>query len=186
MNRLTALWVALFAAIVIYPSHSKNSGPQRNNVDTIVLHSIGGPVCDKEKGKVVFTPAGKDADYWKAHFEGHKTFGVHYVIDRKGKTVKSIPENQVANHAYGHNKTSIGVELVNKGDGKDPFPSVQIDALVKLIKEIRNRWKNISVSNVKRHSDVDTRTFDCGGKKVKKKQDPGNKFPYEGIISRIQ
>ncbi len=113
-------------------------------------------------------------------FEKHSVLGIHYLIGSKGTIEKSIPENQVANHAKGHNQTSIGIELINKGDGKEAYSEEQIKSLINLLKEIRSRYK-IPLVNIKGHSDIDTRTFECGSSKIKKKQDPGSNFPWSKI-----
>ena len=52
------------------------------------------------------------------------------MIDRDGATRASVPEHQVAHHVLTHSGRSIAVELSNDGDGRDPFPAAQIDALV--------------------------------------------------------
>lgn len=152
------------------PILAMTSGPPRSKVDTIIIHAIGGPMCKGDK--VVFTNADGDAYRWKYYFESHEILSIHHIVDRAGTVVSSIPEDQVAHHAIGHNSTSIGIELVNSGSGQEPYPEAQISALINLVKAIQQRW-SIESGSIKRHSDVDTRTFTCGGMEVKAKQDPG-------------
>ena len=97
-------------------------------------------LSSEDKKKVIFRPVKGDASTWKSYFERHHELGIHWIIDRSGTIVSSIPEDQVANHAAGWNRTSIGIELVNTGDGVDPYPQVQIDTLTKLIVGVRSRW----------------------------------------------
>jgi N-acetylmuramoyl-L-alanine amidase len=152
-------------------------------VNTIVLHTIGGPECIN--GKVVFTGAPGDAKKWKAYFEASEAVGIHYVVDREGNIESSIDESRVAYHARGKNSTSIGIELVNVGDGKEEFPEEQIEALIKLVKAIKARHPDIVNANIIPHSDIDKRTFECNGADIKLKQDPGHRFPYERVLSAV-
>jgi len=72
----------------------------------------------------------------------------HYTIDRDGAVVCHVPEHRRAWHAgksrmkdgrTSVNDFSIGIELVNLNDGKDPFPPAQIAALRCLLLEIKSR-----------------------------------------------
>jgi N-acetylmuramoyl-L-alanine amidase len=158
--------------------------PLRNEkISVIVIHAIGGPVCNNNK--VMFTEAPGNSQRWKTWFEQQRSVSIHYIVDREGKIAKSIDENRVAWHANDFNRKSIGIELVNNGNGIEPYPEKQITALVDLVRQIRARHKGISINNVVRHSDIDSRTFVCGGKRIDLKQDPGLKFPYDGFKSKI-
>ncbi len=178
-SRWKCCWVASLSCVVLFGSRAdaRTTGPSRATVDAIIVHTTGGPEC--RKGQVDFGTAGT-VNSMKSYFEQHAELGIHYLVGRDGQVAKSIPEGQVANHAIGWNERSIGVELINKGDGKDPFPEAQIGALVGLIKEIRQRHR-IDIANIKGHTEVDQRTFECGGKKVKTKQDPGPLFPWDRV-----
>ena len=121
----------------------KSGGLRTHAIDMIVIHAISGPKCD-QNGRIEFTGAppveGNDAEFYLAKMEGdHRQVSIHYVIGRNGDRAAGVPENVIAYHAGNPdvNGRSIGVELVNDGDGEDPFPSAQIEALVKLIKELR-------------------------------------------------
>ena len=100
--------------------------------------------------------------------------------------LSGITEDRVANHARGHNQRSIGIELVNDGDGRDPFTAAQMNSLTRLIQAIIERHPSITLSRVVRHSDLDDRHFICGGRRVKLKQDPGPAFDLEGLRERLQ
>ena len=154
----------VFAAIVVSVSieavYAKTSGSPQSRVDTIIIHAVSGPSCTA--GRVVHSGARGDAGRWKRFFDTHPFLGIHYVVDRVGTVLASTPENRIANHARGHNAGTIGIELVNEGDGVEPFGEKQLDALIGLIKSIRSRHQ-IVLSNIKGHAEVDTRTFLCGG-----------------------
>lgn len=171
----------LIAVLAAAPATAKTVGTPRDVVDTIVIHAIAGPIC--EDGRVVFTSGAGDAASWKSFFDQHQVLGIHYIIDRQGTVVTGIREDQVANHAKGNNATSIGIELVNGGDGKDPYPARQIDALVEQLKQIGVRW-TIAPERIVTHSAVDNRYFECAGKTVKLKQDPGPLFPLADVRRR--
>jgi N-acetylmuramoyl-L-alanine amidase len=77
---------------------------------------------------------------WKRYFERHPALGIHFIIDREGRSVSSTDDALIANHAAGHNTDSIGVELVNAGDGREQFTPAQIDALVDLLRALMKKW----------------------------------------------
>ena len=104
----------------------------------------------------------------------------HYLINRKGKILKMVDENRVAWHAgkskwknfKNLNKSSIGIELVNKGHryGYQTFSRVQINVLIKLCLELKKRYK-IRDINILGHSDIAPH----------RKKDPGEKFPWKKL-----
>jgi N-acetyl-anhydromuramyl-L-alanine amidase AmpD len=72
----------------------------------------------------------------------------HYTVDRDGMIVLHVPEQCRAWHAgvsrmddgrTAVNDFSIGIELVNRNDGNDPFPEVQIHAMRSLLAGIIER-----------------------------------------------
>ena len=159
-------WYAVFA---------KTSGAKRNHISEIIIHATGGPSCIK--GKVVFSDPGTLARMTR-FFRNSRRVSIHYIIGRNGKIVKGLDERRIAIHARGHNRQSIGIELINEGDGRVPFPEAQMAALVALVHDIRNRYR-ITLDRILRHSDVDHTTFWCGGKKIRRKQDPGPAFDWK-------
>lgn len=165
-----------------FEARAVSSGARRTIVDTIIVHAISGPDC--RRGQLVFSGAPGDAHRWKRFFDGHPFLGIHYVVDRDGVALASTPEDRVANHALANNETTIGIELVHDGDGKEPFGAKQIEALIALIKDIRSRYK-VPLENIKGHSDVDVRTFTCGGESYKKKMDPGANFPWAQVRAAL-
>jgi N-acetylmuramoyl-L-alanine amidase len=166
-----------------WPAEGTTSGPRREFVDRIIVHTIGGPSC--EGGKLVFSGAPGDAQRWKNFFDRHPFLGIHWVVDRDGLVLASTPEDRVANHALGNNATSIGIELVHEGDGKEAFGKRQIDALIGLLKAIRSRYE-VPIENIKSHSEVDVRTFACGGRLYPTKMDPGANFPWARVRAAVR
>ncbi len=101
----------------------------------------------------------------------------HYLIQEDGQVLRMVPEEKRAWHAgqsywRGHtalNNISIGIEIVNPGHeyGYRPFPDEQIDALIPLMADIKDRYA-ITRGNIVGHSDIAPR----------RKQDPGELFPW--------
>lgn len=101
----------------------------------------------------------------------------HYLVEEDGRVLRMVPEEKRAWHAgrsywrgiQDLNSCSIGIEIVNPGHefGYRPFPEEQIDALIPLVAEIKERH-GITRGNVVGHSDIAPR----------RKQDPGELFPW--------
>lgn len=179
--RFAIAWALLVA--FAWPAAAGSKGTERTApVDTIVIHAISGPSCSD--GEVRYSRAPGDAVRWKRFFDNHPFLGIHYVVDRDGEALASTPEDRVANHARSNNATTIGIELVHNGDGKEPFGARQIEALVKLLKSIRTRHR-VAIENIKSHAEVDVRTFTCGGETYKVKMDPGENFPWGQVRAAL-
>jgi N-acetylmuramoyl-L-alanine amidase len=104
----------------------------------------------------------------------------HYLIDEDGTIHRLVAEEKRAWHAgkarwrgiEDVNSASIGIEMVNPGHefGYRPFTEEQIDALVPLVAEIKERH-GITRGNVVGHSDI----------APMRKQDPGELFPWSRL-----
>jgi N-acetylmuramoyl-L-alanine amidase len=117
------------------------------------------------------------------NIQAHPVLGIHYMIDRDGTTRSSVPEGQVAHHVYRFSGRSIAVELINDGDGVDPFPEAQLNALVALLLDIKAR-RGVKRSGVVRHSDIDQGRLPCDRSK-RRKVDPGSAFPFQAVLDRV-
>lgn len=105
-------------------------------VDTIVIHHTGD---DMPHAAV------------KWFRNRHSRVSAHYVIERDGQVVQMVEEDRAAWHAglgklpwetchyYNVNLRSIGIELVNLGDGKQPFTDEQYRALAQLLDDVCDR-----------------------------------------------
>jgi N-acetylmuramoyl-L-alanine amidase len=106
----------------------------------------------------------------------------HYMIEEDGRIFRLVPEERRAWHAgvsfwQGEtdlNSASVGVEIVNPGHefGYRAFPTAQIEAVIALVGEIRERW-DIPDNRIIGHSDV------APGRK----QDPGELFPWKALAA---
>jgi N-acetyl-anhydromuramyl-L-alanine amidase AmpD len=185
MKRTLAVSWLVVAALTIAASvaEARRSGKVRKQaIDMVVLHSTGGPTCDAKTGKPVWVGAGTLGKNMR-HIEAHPKLGIHYMIDRDGRLRASVPEDQVAHHAFGVSGRSIAIELVNDGDGIDPFPEAQLESLVKLLRDITQR-RGITRDGIRRHSDVDRGRLSCD-RTQRRKVDPGAAFPHESILDRV-
>ena len=154
--------------MIIRTSHSVNfSKKVRKNKDIklIVIHYTG-MQSKIESIKRLSSPK-------------HKV-SCHYLIDRKGEILKMVDDNKVAWHAgkskwknYNNlNKSSIGIELVNKGHefGYEKFTISQVNNLIKLCQNLKRKYR-IKNSNIVGHSDI----------APLRKRDPGEKFPWKKL-----
>lgn len=81
----------------------------------------------------------------------------HYLVSKAGKIYQLVADVDIAWHAgYSRmpdgredvNRFSIGTEIENAGDGKDPYPQVQIDAVVALAKYLAAKYAIPRTGNV--------------------------------------
>ncbi len=108
----------------------------------------------------------------------------HYLVAEDGQVLRMVPEEKRAWHAgrsywrgtQDLNACSIGIEIVNPGHqfGYRPYPDEQIEALVPLLADIKDRY-GITRGNVVGHSDI----------APQRKQDPGELFPW-GKLARLR
>jgi N-acetylmuramoyl-L-alanine amidase len=100
----------------------------------------------------------------------------HYLLGKDGKIYQLVSDTQRAWHAgagrWGAitdvNNASIGIEIDN--DGKSPFPDVQIDSLIVLLRDLTQRLR-IPPTQVIGHSDL----------APTRKIDPGPLFPWKRL-----
>jgi N-acetylmuramoyl-L-alanine amidase len=108
-----------------------------------------------------------------------RSVSAHYLIARDGGIVQLVDERARAWHAgeskWGAetdlNSASLGVELDN--NGREPFPEVQISALLDLLGDIKRRYR-IPSANFIGHADVAPR----------RKTDPSRHFPWKTLAER--
>lgn len=178
----SALLIAAIALAASDAQARKTGAIRTQPIKMVVIHTTGGPTCDAATGKPIWVGSGTLDDNLR-HIEAHPVLGIHYMIDRDGSLRASVPEGQVAHHVYRLSERSIAIELINDGDGRDPFPEAQITSLVKLLRDIRERHA-IPRAGIMRHSDLDTAPLPCD-KTQRRKVDPGGAFAYESVLDRV-
>lgn len=185
MNSRSAL---LIIALLVFTFSASNAEARRTGgvrtlpIDMVVIHSTGGPTCDAKTGKSIWVGAGTLAENMR-QIEADPKLGIHYMIDRDGTVRASVLENQKAHHVLHYSGRSIAIELINDGDGRDPFPEAQLASLVNLLRDIKQR-RGIKRDGIKRHSDLDHAKLPCD-RTHRRKVDPGTAFPYEAILDRV-
>ena len=145
------------------PNHGERIG--FDHPDMILLHYTGMPGADS-------------ALDWLSREESQVS--CHYFVFEDGRVLQLVPEARRAWHAgkgswkscTDINSCSIGIEIANDGHpgGLPDFPSVQIEAVIALCKDIIQR-RNIRPERVLGHSDV----------APVRKVDPGEKFPWKRL-----
>jgi N-acetylmuramoyl-L-alanine amidase len=164
-------------------AQARRTGAARTQaIDMVIIHSTGGPTCDAATGQPIWVRAGMLEDNLR-QIEAHPVLGIHYMIDRDGALRASVPEDQVAHHVYRVSGRSIAIELINDGDGRDPFSDAQLAAMVELLRDITQR-RGIRREGVKRHSDLDQGRLTCD-RMQRRKVDPGAAYPHESILDRV-
>lgn len=145
---------------------SANFDIRKRPIDTILLHYTAGEL--KPSLDHLCDPAGTNR------------VSVHYVVARDGAIYRLVDEHHRAWHAGlsqwkglpDVNSSSIGIEIINLGrlpDGSfDPYPDIQIDAVIALCRDIKTRH---AIKYVLGHSDV------AVGRKI----DPGAHFPWKRL-----
>jgi N-acetylmuramoyl-L-alanine amidase len=183
-GKLLALGLVITALTVMAgDAAARRTGAVRTQmIDMVVIHSTGGPTCDASTGKLIWVGAGTLDENMRL-IEAHPALGIHYMIDRDGTLRASVPEGQVAHHVRHFSGRSIAIELINDGNGIDPFPEAQLTSLVNLLTDIKQR-RGITREGVKRHSDLDHARLPCD-RTQRRKVDPGDAFPYESILDRV-
>jgi N-acetylmuramoyl-L-alanine amidase len=175
----------VLAALTVTASDAearRSGGVRTQAIDMIVIHSTGGPTCDATTGKPIWVGAGTMEDNLR-QIEANRNLGIHYMIDRDGTVRASVPEDQLVHHVFHYSGRSVAIELINQGDGRDPFPEAQLTSLVKLLRDIRQR-RGITRDGIKRHSDLDHALLPCD-KSQRRKVDPGAAFPYKATLDRV-
>jgi len=119
----------------------------------------------------------------------------HFYIDRDGRVEQWVPTDRVAHHVAGHNRDSIGIELVNRGrwpdwlhsarqDWTEPYPEAQTDALIGLVEWLRGELPGLD--GIAGHDRLDTREVtasDDPQRRVRRKLDPGPLFPWPRVLA---
>jgi N-acetylmuramoyl-L-alanine amidase len=151
--------------MTIIETPSPNFDERALPVSIIVLHYTGMPTAQAAIDRLR-DPAAK--------------VSAHYLVAEDGQILRMVGEDKRAWHAGKSlwrgiedvNSASVGIEIVNPGHefGYRPFMEEQIDALIPLVAEIKDRH-GITRGNVVGHSDI----------APTRKQDPGELFPWNRL-----
>ena len=116
------------------------------------------------------TAEGKDftvSDIKKWHIaRGFSDIGYHYIIYRDGSINKGRDESKIGAHCTGHNSNSIGVCYIGgcAADGKTPKDTrteAQKNSLLKLLRELKNKYPKVSIHSHKDFANKACPSFDA-------------------------
>ena len=107
--------------------------PANTPVNFMVLHSTVEPTTEGTIG-IFLRPASQ--------------VSAHFVVGKDGRVVQMVPIEKRAWHAgvstwdgvKDLNNVSVGIEMVNLNDGKDPYTEPQIQAVAGIIRFVRSRY----------------------------------------------
>ncbi len=123
-----------YMKLVWIQSPNFDSRPEGVVVDTVVIHSTVIPTLEKTT-EAFQRPASK--------------VSAHYSIGKDGSIVQNVStfdrawQAGVSTDHFGRsnvNHFSVGIELVNLNDSKDPYPQAQIDALHAILVVLKRRF----------------------------------------------
>ena len=150
--------------------HYQPGSPGR--VRMVVLHATAG----RAPGDLGWLRKGGDE---------RRPVSVHYYIDKTGRIVQLVKEDDIAWHAgkstwavdgrviQNCNTVSIGIELENLNSGRDPYPEAQYAAALALTRDLVRRH-NVPCGQLVRHLDI------APGRKT----DPAG-FPWQRFVSEV-
>ncbi len=141
---------------------SPNFSERTRKIDTIVLHHTG--------------PGGTSGTVNTFKSKASQV-SAHYVIGRDGKIIQMVKDQDKAWHAGASsfkgktdiNQNSIGIEIVNDGDGKQAYTEAQYKALEKLLPYLSQKY-DIATGNLTTHKAIATPKG--------RKSDPSSNFDF--------
>ena len=164
--------LAIDSTSYVSPNHSSRNG---RGVSLLVLHATAGNAASSLGHLINPAPGGKPQN----------AVSIHYLIAKSGAVYQLVPEALAAWHAGAATwlglgsdairECSIGIELENRNDSRDPYPAEQMDALTELARALIDRY-HIRRENVVRHLDI---AVPRG-----RKSDPAG-FPWMGWVDAL-
>jgi N-acetyl-anhydromuramyl-L-alanine amidase AmpD len=144
--RRSAPVVSVPLAYRYIPSPNVDDRPPDVEVTCVVLHAT---VVDTLEGTV------------RAFLDPARKISAHYVVDKQGRVVQMVPVEKRAWHAGESvlegvprvNDYSVGIEIVNRNDGRDPYPDAQIEAVAGIVRLLRAHYP-IPDSRIVSHAQV--------------------------------
>lgn len=121
---------------IIYPytaSPNRDDRPRDATINCVVLHAT----AETEGGtsRWFLDPTAK--------------VSAHFIVSKEGQITQLVPLEERAWHAGVSeldgvpdvNNYSVGIEIVNRDDGTDPYPDVQYMAVARIIRQLRSRYR---------------------------------------------
>ncbi|MBO9540615.1 N-acetylmuramoyl-L-alanine amidase [bacterium] len=151
------------------PNHNDRPGGGKD-ISAIVLHHTAGGTLDSV------------ANFFK---NSSAQVSSHYIVGKDGRIVQSVQDDKRSWHAgtsefKGRNDVndfSLGIEIVNDGNGRDPFPESQYKAVIDLVAWMCQTY-NVPVDRITGHKDV---ALPRG-----RKNDPAPNFDWNRVRSGVE
>jgi hypothetical protein len=164
------------------------AGPVRSGtISLIVIHATGGPDCNP----AIAFRGGTFEGIVRYLSNNDRGVSIHYVVGRRGEVARLVPDDRLAVHLTLNphsaiSERSIGIELVNDGDGNDPFPQEQILALVDLLVELLCTH-GLDSNALQGHGQLMPGQLVCNGVNTGRPRriDPGPAFPWETVRTLV-
>lgn len=128
-----------------------------NKPNYIVVHHTYQPRSNST-GKTVV------ANIEKFHIiqKSFHSIGYHYIIDSNGTVYEGRKERHNGAHCVGLNQISLGICVIgNYDEGRDILTPKAETALFDLLTDIRSRYRNITLTDIKGHRDFSDKS--CPG-----------------------
>lgn len=135
-------------SVVARPSATYNRRPAGADIDTIVLHATVGGLSSSLN---TLTKAGTGVS---SHYLVAKDGTIYYLVDERMRAWHAgVSQMPAPDNRRNVNHFSIGIEIVNRNDGKDPYPAAQVAAVAALVKDIARRH-NVPPQNIVTHAQI--------------------------------
>lgn len=127
----------------------ESTGGKRKGLPlAIVLHHTAGN-----------TDRANEVQYLKSNPRG---VSIHYHVAKDGYKTRMVPDDVVAFHvgystvgSLGNpNEVSLGIEISNRGTGKDPYPADQVDSVAEIVAGWMHKYY---IRMITPHAGIDTK-----------------------------
>ena len=154
---------------------SLRGGAARDAVSAIVMHATAG---SSSAGAVSVMQAGRASFHWIIPGKDEEAHGRHVWATCPERLAawhvrKSCAHPQICAGAVNLNRVSLGIEIVNRQDGADPFSDWQIKASAKIIRYAAGKYPNLV--HVVSHARLDP----------DRRSDPGANFPWAKLKAMV-
>src|SRR5438105_5381611 len=125
--------IARMVGVQFIPALHQNLRPPGATVNTVVVHATVSPTLESTVS-------------WFLAPESQVS--AHYTVGKDGKIAQMVEDSARAWHAgvselegvKGVNDFSVGIEIVNLNDGKDPYTDAQYEAVAAIIRHLREQY----------------------------------------------
>lgn len=149
LTAAAVFWLQARRNVVQYvyvPSPNCDDRPPDARVNCIVLHA---------------TAAESIQETLHCFLDPNARRSAHFVVDERGQVVQMVRARRRAWHAGASelngvpdvNAYSVGIELVNRNDGKEPYSDAQYQAVADIVRQLRARYV-IPESRIVPHAQV--------------------------------